>query len=77
MFLDGNWDLSLLFAANSESRKLLELMNELPGYVDIILQTSLQPEKVSSSADLMFMFLLNRELAANTAYIQTYQNASA
>ena len=45
--VDSNWSLSAVFENQTEIMKIMDLADELPGYVDIILQTALYPEKVS------------------------------
>mgnify|MGYP001801522036 CR=1 FL=1 len=44
--VDSNWSLSAVFENQTEIMKIMDLADELPGYVDIILQTALYPEKV-------------------------------
>lgn len=47
IFIASNWDISGIFVNATETTKLLKVMEELPGFIDIALQTSLEPEKVS------------------------------
>jgi len=42
----GTLNLQALFDNTTEAHRVLLLLDELPGYVDIILQTALEPEKV-------------------------------
>lgn len=49
LYSDKDWSLMAVFDNTTEIKKLIDLADELPGYVDILLQTMLEPEKVCSS----------------------------
>lgn len=46
MFTADNYNPLALIKTQPEASKLLDVLDDLPGYVDAVLQTLLQPEKV-------------------------------
>ena len=56
--------MSAVFENQTEIMKIMDLADELPGYVDIILQTALYPEKVS---------IVSQICTSNSSKPQTFQ----